>query len=114
MKKLITILAIVTAVASVNAQKAPAKKPAPKKPPAKKTQKAPAPPSKMKCPIMPSMEFKIADAEKNKNYFDYKGLRYYLCCQSCVATFKADPAKHSKNAKGVLIPKPMGLAKPNG
>ena len=41
------------------------------------------------CPVM-------GQKIDKKYYVDYKGKRVYLCCESCQATFKADPEKYMK------------------
>jgi YHS domain-containing protein len=39
----------------------------------------------------------IADATKNKMYADYKGRRYFFCCNGCPQSFKKEPAKYAKS-----------------
>lgn len=45
----------------------------------------------------------IADATKNHMFADYKGKRYFFCCNGCPQEFKKNPAKY---AKGPSIPTP--------
>ena len=68
-------------------------------------QKAPATPTKVKCPVMKEMMVVVKDAQKAKLYVDYKKKRYFVCCAGCVPAFKADPAKYAKGATGLPIPK---------
>ncbi|HTL46552.1 MAG TPA: hypothetical protein VL688_00645 [Verrucomicrobiae bacterium] len=42
----------------------------------------------MDCPVMPG------EKVKEKFYADYKGQRIYLCCRSCVRSFKRNPEKY--------------------
>lgn len=42
------------------------------------------------CPIM------IGEAVDKKLYVDHDGKRVYVCCRSCLATVKKDPAKYIK------------------
>lgn len=57
----------------------------------------------MMCPVMPSRKVDVAAATKARNYADYKGNRYYFCCDDCPKMFKANPAKY---AKGPHVPTP--------
>jgi YHS domain-containing protein len=43
------------------------------------------------------------------SYADYKGVRYYFCCDDCPPKFKKDPEKYA-NGKAIL----SGEAKPMG
>jgi YHS domain-containing protein len=46
-----------------------------------------------KCPVM--------GGTINKDvYADYEGKRVYFCCESCISTFKKDPAKYVKKLEG--------------
>lgn len=67
--------------------------------------KKPAPAKTIKCAVMPSDVVDIAKATKDHLYQDYKGRRYYFCCDSCPAAFKKNPAKYAK-APSTAIPKP--------
>lgn len=40
------------------------------------------------CPVS-------GDKVDGKNFYDYNGKRYGLCCPMCAAAFKADPKKYS-------------------
>ncbi len=52
------------------------------------------------CPLM---KFEM-DSKDVGGYVDYKGVRYYQCCESCVNKFKADPAKYAANAAKAVKP----------
>ena len=60
-------------------------------------------PKEIACAVMASHKVNIAKATKAKMFADYKGKRYFFCCEGCPATFKADP---SKFAKAPSIPTP--------
>ena len=54
--------------------------------------------SQKKCPVM--------GGTINKNvYADYEGKRVYFCCDSCISTFKKDPAKYVKKLEdeGIVL-----------
>jgi len=40
------------------------------------------------CPVM-------GEKVSGKDYYEYKGKRYGLCCPMCPATFASDPEKYS-------------------
>jgi len=40
------------------------------------------------CPV-------TGDKVDGKDFYDYNGKRYGLCCSMCAAAFKADPKKYS-------------------
>lgn len=40
------------------------------------------------CPVM-------GGEVSGKDFYEYKGKRYSLCCPMCAATFNADPEKYS-------------------
>jgi YHS domain-containing protein len=61
----------------------------------KKTAKQP---TTIKCAVETDNSLKIADATKNHMYADYKGNRYFFCCDGCPQQFKAHPEKFAKNA----------------
>ncbi len=61
-------------------------------------------PKEIACAIMGSHKVNIAKATKAKMFADYKGKRYFFCCEGCPATFKADPAKFAK-APSIPTPK---------
>ncbi|WP_311214579.1 MULTISPECIES: hypothetical protein [unclassified Arthrobacter] len=50
----------------------------------------------IECPVMPGNKVIRSAAEADGMYRDYKGTRHYLCCDTCVALFDADPATYSK------------------
>jgi len=43
------------------------------------------------CPV-------TGDKVSGKDFYEYKGKRYGLCCPMCVATFAGDPEKYSASA----------------
>ena len=61
-------------------------------------------PKEISCAVMASHKVNIEKATKAKMFADYKGKRYFFCCEGCPATFKADPAKF-KNAPSIPTPK---------
>ena len=63
----------------------------------------PKAPTTIACAVMSSNKVNIAKATAAKNYADYKGKRYFFCCEGCPAAFKANPAKFAKSAS---IPTP--------
>jgi len=90
MKKLISLTVIATMVVGFagaqTSKKAPAKAP-----------------TKIACAVMPSNMVDIAKATKDHMYSDYKGKRYFFCCEGCPGAFKKEPAKYAKSAS---IPTP--------
>ena len=85
MKKSIAILAISSVlVGGAFAQKKPS---APVKAP-----------TAIKCAVQTGNDVNIADATKHHMYADYKGNRYFFCCEGCPQAFKASPAKYAKSA----------------
>lgn len=60
------------------------------------------------CAVMPSNKVDIAKATAKHMYADYKGRRYFFCCEGCPAEFKATPAKYAKAAS---IPTPKKAKK---
>ena len=50
----------------------------------------------LKCPVMPGNSVNIPKATKAKMYADYKGRRYFFCCDGCPQAFKANPKKYAK------------------
>lgn len=93
MKQALAIAACLVVSAAVLAQHKPAKV------------KPVSTPKTTKCAVMPDNPVTIANAEKNHMYVDYKGKRYYMCCDGCPQSFKKDPAKYAKTATGFPIPK---------
>jgi YHS domain-containing protein len=61
-------------------------------------------PKTIKCPVTGGT-VNIADATKNHMYADYKGKRYFFCCNGCPQAFAKDKAKYSKGAS-IPTPKP--------
>ena len=61
-------------------------------------------PKTIKCAVMTGSSVNIASAMKKKMYSDYKGRRYFFCCDGCPQAFKANPAKFAKNAS-IPVPK---------
>lgn len=47
----------------------------------------------------------VAKATKNHMYADYKGRRYFFCCDGCPQAFAKDPAKYAKKADSIPTPK---------
>jgi YHS domain-containing protein len=87
-------LALILAVSVVSAAFAgPAKPPAPKP---------------MHCAVMTEDTVNIATATKNKQFADYKGRRYYFCCEMCIGKFKANPEKYAKNPSVPIPTTPKG------
>ena len=62
-----------------------------------------APPKEIPCAVMPGNKVNIAKATAAHKYADYKGRRYFFCCEGCPQAFKAAPAKYAKSAS---IPTP--------
>ncbi|HVT12060.1 MAG TPA: YHS domain-containing protein [Fimbriimonadaceae bacterium] len=68
--------------------------------------KSPAKPLKtIKCAVQTGNDVNIAEATKHHMYADYKGNRYFFCCDGCPQMFKAHPDKFAKNAH-IKSPKP--------
>lgn len=86
MKK-ISLLAIVSLalVGGAFAQGKPTKKPTPA-------------PKTIACSVMTTEKVDVAKATKSHMYSDYKGRRYFFCCEHCIGAFKKDPSKFSKSA----------------
>lgn len=55
-------------------------------------------PSKIKCAVMTDHMVSIKEATAKKMYADYKGNRYFFCCEGCVPAFKKSPGKYAKNS----------------
>jgi YHS domain-containing protein len=56
----------------------------------------PKTPTKIKCAVMPGNSVDVKAATKSHMYADYKGNRYFFCCEGCPETFKANKAKYAK------------------
>ena len=53
---------------------------------------------KIHCAVLTGSTVNVATATKNHMYADYKGNRYFFCCDDCPKDFKKNPAKYAKNA----------------
>ena len=64
-----------------------------------KSETAPAGKAQTVCPVMGSK------VDTSSLYVDVEGKRIYVCCQACIATIKADPAKYiaKLEAEGVKL-----------
>lgn len=58
----------------------------------------------MHCPVEHDA-VNMAKATKKHMYADYKGRRYFFCCNGCPQKFAKNPAKYSKNADSIPTPK---------
>ena len=67
-------------------------------------QKAPATPKSLSCAVMATNKVDVATATKKHMFADYKGNRYFFCCEDCPKAFKADPKKFAK-APHIKTPK---------
>jgi YHS domain-containing protein len=65
-------------------------------------------PTTISCAVMPANKVNIAKATAAHKYADYKGRRYFFCCEGCPAAFKAHPANFAKSAS---IPTPKAKSK---
>ena len=63
------------------------------------------PKKEIKCAVQ-GYKIDIAQATKDKMFADYKGRRYFFCCNGCPQEFKANPAKFAKTAESIPTPKP--------
>lgn len=52
------------------------------------------------CPVMKE---EVKDQAHSGGYADVDGVRYYICCGDCLATFKADPSKYVANAAKYVV-----------
>jgi YHS domain-containing protein len=64
----------------------------------KKPNKPAKQPTSIKCAVETGNNVNIAQATKSHMYADYKGNRYFFCCDGCPQQFKANPAKFAKSA----------------
>lgn len=62
-------------------------------------------PTKISCAVQKGDMVDVAKATKDHMYADYKGRRYFFCCEGCPAAFKKDPAKYAKTAPSIPTPK---------
>ena len=60
-------------------------------------------PTEISCEVMPDDKLNIKEATAAKRFRDYKGRRYFFCCEGCPKKFDKDPAKYAKAAS---IPTP--------
>lgn len=58
----------------------------------------------IKCAVQ-GIKTSMAQATKDKMFTDYKGRRYFFCCNGCPQEFKSNPAKYAKTAESIPIPK---------
>ncbi len=86
MKKLLLLTALVLVAGAAPAQK-------------KASKAAP----KMTCAVTKE-KLDVAKATKDKMFADYKGRRYFFCCQGCPQTFKKNPEKYAKTATSIPTP----------
>jgi YHS domain-containing protein len=56
------------------------------------------------CAVMTNNIVNIPKATKNHMFADYKGKRYFFCCDGCPQAFKKNPAKYAKN-DSIPVPK---------
>jgi YHS domain-containing protein len=91
MRNITTLLAVSLAAITFAQHAHPAPKVAPKI-----AMKAAAKP--MTCAVMPANKVSVAAATKAKMFADYKGNRYFFCCDGCPQMFKKSPAKYAKAA----------------
>lgn len=57
----------------------------------------------MKCAVT-GEKLDVAKATKGHMFTDYKGRRYFFCCDGCPQTFKKNPAKYAKTATSIPTP----------
>ena len=55
------------------------------------------------CAVLHDSVVNIAEATKKHMYADYKGHRYFFCCNGCPQQFKANPAKFAKS-ESIALP----------
>lgn len=48
------------------------------------------------CPVMEGVPVDKEEAEKNGRVKEYKGKKYYLCCDPCVTMFEMSPEQYAK------------------
>jgi len=58
----------------------------------------------IKCAVQ-GIKISMAQATKDKMFADYKGRRYFFCCNGCPQEFKSNPAKYAKSAESIPTPK---------
>jgi YHS domain-containing protein len=72
--------------------------------------KAVAAPTTIACAVETGNKTDIKKATAAKMFADYKGNRYFFCCDGCPQEFKKDPEKYAKNAH-IKTPAPAAPAK---
>ena len=73
-----------------------------------KTPKKSPTPTAIRCAVVPGDKVDIKKATADKRFADYKGRRYFFCCEGCPAKFKKDPAKYAKSPS---VPSPKTARK---
>ncbi len=58
----------------------------------------------IKCAVQ-GVKTSMKEATKEKLFTDYKGRRYFFCCNGCPQEFKAHPEKYAKTAESIPTPK---------
>ena len=48
------------------------------------------------CPVMEGIPVDKEEAEKEGRVREYKGKKYYLCCDSCVESIDASPEQYAR------------------
>lgn len=54
-------------------------------------------PKEVHCAVQTGKQVDVQKAIANKQYADFKGRRYFFCCNGCPAAFKSDPEKFASN-----------------
>lgn len=88
MKKLMILLALSAAVAVFAGPQTPA-----------------AAPKTINCAVVKNDPVEIAKATKDGRFADYRGRRYFFCCDGCKPKFLKNPNKY-KNSPSIPTPKP--------
>lgn len=60
--------------------------------------------AEISCAVMTGSKVNIKTATAKKMFADYKGRRYFFCCDGCPQAFKKNPAKYAK-APSIKTPK---------
>jgi YHS domain-containing protein len=63
-------------------------------------------PKMIKCAVQ-GYKISIDQATKDHMFADYKGRRYFFCCNGCPQEFKLHPAKYAKS-ESIPTPKKKG------
>lgn len=64
----------------------------------------PAPAKDMHCAVMKLDKIDVAKATAAKKFADYKGKRFFFCCEHCQEMFKKDPDKYAAKADSIPTP----------